>query len=342
MRAIFFFILFVFSLNAEVKLDPLLVRPKPPGDYKLKIGDKLNIQIYGDPNSTRLVEVGPSGNISYLFVNSYPAVDKTIPELRLSLEKELNNYFKEASLAISLSETLGDFYVINGEVYSPGIKPLIGKATILTALAEGEGLTMRTFRRRLEELANLDKAFLSRNGEYIPVNFNRLVKYGDMSQNIPLQQGDYIYIPSIEYPEVYIVGEVKIPITLQYIGRLSLPQAISQAGGITERASSRVAVIRGSLCCPKKYLIDYNRIVKGKAENFWLQPGDIVYVPIRTFNVAVDIFKIGVRAFIAQTFTWLGNNLLIQMEPGAAAFSNNVIVPPASGGAGVAAPAVGP
>lgn len=302
-------------------------------DYKLKIGDRLTMEVYGDPATKTAVEVGPSGTITYLFVNGYPAAGKSIPELQSELEAELNNYFKDTHLAISLIETLGDFYVVSGEVYSPGIKPLIGNATVLTALAEGEGITIRTFRKRLEDLGDLDKAFLARDGDYVPIDFKNLVKHGDMTQNIPLKHGDYIYVPPVEYPEVYIVGEVKIPTTLQYIGNISLPQAIAQAGGITERASSRVAVLRGSLCHPKKFLIDYNRLIKAKAENFWLEPGDIVYVPMRTFTVAVDVFKLGVRAFVAQTFTWLGNNLLIQMEPEAIGFSDNVIVPPISGGA---------
>ena len=291
--------------------------------FRLKIGDRLSLQIYGDPSSYQDVEIDSSGSINYLVIDSFPAAGMTVPEFTENLQNKLREYFRDVTLAVTLRENLGDFYVILGEVYKTGTKPLIGNMTLLTALADAGGTSLRQFRKRMEDLADFDKAFISRNGEYIPVDFRRLIKNGDMSQDVALMNGDYIYVPSLEYPEVYVLGEVRKPSLLRYVRTITLLEAVSRAGGMSVNASSRVAVLRGSLCHPKKYLIDYNLMVTARAPDFWLLPGDVVYVPPRTFTTAVDIFKYGVKAFVANMFSWMGQRLLIQFEPDAAGLSGN-------------------
>lgn len=304
---------------AGIKFSPLHEKQ----DFKLKIGDRLALQIYGEQTALQLVEIDPSGSISFSVINGFPAAGKTVSELKKSLEDELNRFYRDVTLSVTFTENLGDYYVILGEVYNPGMKPFVGNVTLLTALAEAGGTTLRQFRRRLETLADLDKAFVSRNGEYIPVDFARLIDFGDMSQNIPLQSGDYIYIPSLENPEVYVLGEVRRPTTVRYNDTITLLEALTRAHGVTLRASSRIAVIRDSICNPRKYLIDYNLIKTCCAPDFILEPGDVVFVPPRTFITAEEIYKAGVRAFVANVATWAGNRLLIQFEPGAAGLSGN-------------------
>lgn len=300
------------------------VETKPENDqFRLKIGDRLSLQIYGDSTSLQDVEVDASGSINYLVINSFPAAGKTMNEFTEELQNKLREYFRDVTLGVTLRENLGDFYVILGEVYKTGTKPLLGKTTLLTAIADAGGTSLREFRKRMEDLADFDKAFLSRNGEYVPVDFRRLIKNGDMSQDVTLMNGDYIYVPSLEYPEVYVIGEVRKPALLRYVRTITLLEAVSRAGGMGINASSRVAVLRGALCHPKKYLIDYNLIVTARAPDFWLLPGDVVYVPPRTFTTAVDIFKYGVRAFTANMFSWMGQRLLIQFEPDAAGLTGN-------------------
>lgn len=305
---------------------------KEDSPFRLKIGDRLSLQIYGDPSSFQDVEIDSSGSINYLVVNSFPAAGKTVGELTETLQNKLREYFRDVTLAVTLKENLGDYYVILGEVYKAGTKPLIGNATVLTAIADAGGTSLREFRKRLEDLADFDKAFLSRNGEYVPIDFRRLIKNGDLSQDVALKSGDYIYIPSLEYPEVYVIGEVRKPSLLRYVRTITLLEAISRSGGMSINASSRVAVLRGSICNPKKFLIDYNLIVTARAPDFWLLPGDVVYVPPRIFTTAVDIFKYGVRAFVANMFSWMGNRLLIQFEPGAAGLTGNATTFPITPG----------
>src|SRR6185295_3233086 len=54
----------------------------------------------------------------------------------------------------------------------------------------------------------------------------------------------------------------------------------SDSGPFTKDAYlSHVAIVRGSLAEPQIAVVDYGDILKGKATDVRLEPGDIVYVP---------------------------------------------------------------
>ena len=61
------------------------------------------------------------------------------------------------------------------------------------------------------ELADLERSFLVRNGQRVPVDFERLFERGDLSQNIPLQPDDYLYFALASANEIYVLGEVMMP-----------------------------------------------------------------------------------------------------------------------------------
>jgi polysaccharide export outer membrane protein len=81
------------------------------------------------------------------------------------------------------------------------------------------------------------------SGDTIRVNLQGL-QTGALSQNVPLQPGDTIFVPRAE--TVFVSGEVRTP--GEYVIRTSgmtVRQALALAGGVTERGSSRrVQIIR--------------------------------------------------------------------------------------------------
>jgi len=283
--------------------------------YRLHVGDKFTLALYGVEQTAQDVVVDPRGKISYRYIDSYPVLGKTIAEMKVELEEKLGEYYRNPTLSITPTLFNGNYYVIMGEVFEPGRKPLFGNATLLSAICDARGFLTRDFREQLVDTADLERSFLSRNGEYIPVDFAKLVREGDMSQDVLLQQGDYIQIARQTVHQVFIVGEVWGPTTIDYYQTLSLTEAVAEAGGVTPRASSRALVIRGSLACPTRYLIDINRIFKGCASDFILQPGDIVFLPPMQFTTLKEILQHGVRAFIASLASDIGTEAFLEFHP---------------------------
>lgn len=299
--------------NTDIHNPPLIGPP-----YRLQRGDQLIISVYGDTATTKkLVTVDPTGAISYLFIKHMFVLGKTFNEVRTELAEKLKSYYRHVLVVMTPIQLNGSFYTISGEVNTPGKKPILGKSTVLSAICEAHGFTTRLFRNQTVDRANLDHSFLARNGEYIPVDFIGLVRDGDLSKDVPIIPGDYIYIAKEDTGQIFVIGEVLQPASIQFFHEMSLIEAITQAGGMTRFSSSRVAVIRGSLACPEEFLIDINLIKKGYACDFWLQPGDIVYVPPMKFTTLKEIIKDGIRAFVGTAFSVAGEAAFVGCEPGA-------------------------
>src|SRR5688500_15103834 len=126
-----------------------------------------------------------------------------------------------------------------------------------------------------EDLADLPNSFVVRNGERLPVSFDKLLREGDMRHNIYLHPDDFIYLPSSVSRDIYVLGAVRTPKAVPRQHN-TIIGAIAEAGGPIKNAHlSQVAIVRGSLDNPKIAVLNYNEIIAGKAPNVLLEPRDI-------------------------------------------------------------------
>jgi polysaccharide export outer membrane protein len=89
-----------------------------------------------------------------------------------------------------------------------------------------------------------------------------------------------VFIKEYNSKKVFVFGEVSKPGTFAYEDGMSVIQAITIAGGFTKQAArNSVQVTRSVDGQERRVKIAVDDITTGKAENFLLQPGDIVFVP---------------------------------------------------------------
>ena len=62
---------------------------------------------------------------------------------------------------------------------------------------------------------------------------------------------------------------------------------------------SHVSIVRGSLSNPQVTVVDYNAIIKGRARDVRLEPGDIIYVPNSPFTTLKRYLNIILNTFAA-------------------------------------------
>lgn len=80
--------------------------------------------------------------------------------------------------------------------------------------------------------------------------------------------------------EVSVLGQVKEAGSYSYKSGLTIMQAISQAGGMNPLAAPRrVKLIRQTEKGRQTFEIDLTAILDSRAQDFALEPGDIVFVP---------------------------------------------------------------
>jgi polysaccharide export outer membrane protein len=293
-------------------LDPALLQ-RPDNNFTLGPGDQLEIELLGDPSTHEQTRVGPDGKIYFYILPGLDVWGLTLPQARDLIEQELQKYVREhQQVAITLRGIQSKRIWLLGRFNNPGVYAMTGPTTLLEAISLAGGpssaSSYATFANisnaglddgsATAEAADFRRSFVMRQGRLLPVDFDRLLHEGDLSQNIYLQPDDFIYLPSAMNEEVHVLGAVTQPRAVNFTNHLSLVQAIANAGGsIKDAYLSNVAIVRGSLVTPQIAVVDYKAVVHGDAQDVELQPNDIVYVPFTPYrtleryaNLILDTF----------------------------------------------------
>ncbi len=79
---------------------------------------------------------------------------------------------------------------------------------------------------------------------------------------------------------VMVLGEVKTPGRFTYSDRMTVVDAMTLAGGFTSLAERNYTIVtRTDAAGTHRIAVPVEKIMQGVAANFFLQPGDIVFVP---------------------------------------------------------------
>ena len=299
------------------------VKVVPRQMYRLNIGDTLQLSIYGQSNSVRDLQVDPYGNITYLYVGTVKAYGKTIPELTKILNDKIKNDVKFSVLTVSPVKFGGRYFFIAGRVNKPGRKPLRSGMKLLSALAAGGGMDLQTLGSVTVDQADLQHAFLMRNGKNMRIDFVGLVEQGDMAQNILLKSGDYIYVPDAVNKQVYVLGEVNRQRSLDLKRPLTVMQAMAHVRGVTDDASDDILILRGSMSKPAVKIVSYKALVTGKRKDFFLKADDIIYVPERASLFGEELIDLALRVFVARIASESGSEAFRGINPDATESDNS-------------------
>lgn len=250
--------------------------------------DVLQIALY-HPKRFDLVQAVQSigGSIGYRVVNGQirlpdsPPVfvaDLTLEEARQKIEEQYNEEIRDTEVFLSYQERIERKVELMGLTGLSSV-PVDGKMRIYDMLSKA----------RIPVDANLFKSYVLRNGRMLPVDLRKLIKEGDMSQNIVMQGGDKVYIAEPAAASLMVMGEVGRERTVALPnGYMSLRQALAESGGIPYTGDkSYIQIIRGSICRPKIYTLSWEHVIHLPNDSLLLMPGDIVYVaakPITEWN----------------------------------------------------------
>ncbi|MEZ5329479.1 MAG: SLBB domain-containing protein [Verrucomicrobiales bacterium] len=269
--------------------------------YRLGVGDVIGVKYHGRKEFDRGgIQIAPDGTISYLETKQVKVAGLTIPEVRSELEKRLGEVHENAPRLIVFPQFLGsERFTILGMVKRNGSHPLNKRIRLLEALALSGGVTATEGVAGPELAADFSRSFLVRGGEKQNIDFEKLYVQGDLEQNVLVQDGDYIYIGSNAQNRCYVLGAVNGNRSVTISPGASVMSVIASAGGYTDDAwRGKVLLIRGSLSMPEVSVVDSADILKGKAVDVDVQPGDIVYVHNRPFRRTTRLVDTAIKALI--------------------------------------------
>jgi polysaccharide biosynthesis/export protein len=213
----------------------------PAQDYMVGEGDVLRINVFGHDELTTVARVSGDGSIKFPLIGQLDVGGLTLLQISDRISTSLSDgYVVDPQVSIFVQEFRSKKAFIMGEVNKPGFHVLSGNTTFLELLSVAGGVTKDA----------ADKATIKRKSDptnkeeiIITVDLKSLLERGDTSRDVPIMDGDSIYIPKTGV--FYATGEVVKPGEYKYVEGMTVIKAITVAGGFTGIASKgRVKIMR--------------------------------------------------------------------------------------------------
>jgi protein involved in polysaccharide export with SLBB domain len=269
------------QLEFDRTLDPRLLQA-PGGPYRVGPGDILDIEVAENESTRRKTKVMPDGMLYYDVASGVNVKGHTLQEISTRLSKLLDGDYVNPVVSVNVATADSQRFWMLGQVRTPGAYPIRKPTTVVDALSQGGGLLSNSDDSEVgnPEAADLERAILIRDGDLVPVDFESLIREGNMSQNVYVRGGDYIFVPSLTTRSIYVLGEVIRPGPVSYESGATLLTAVSAAGGVDKDAvGSKALILRGGTHRPKVAVVNVNAVMRGKQPDLRLEGGDIVWVP---------------------------------------------------------------
>ena len=164
-------------------------------DYVIGAGDTLEIFVWREPDLSGTIPVRPDGKISISLVEDMIAVGKTPTELARDMEEVLAEYLRlpKVNIIVASEGTSNQIQVI-GNVMSPQSIPYREDIRILDVVVAVGGLDDFAAGNRTQVIRTIDGTTTE-----CRIRLNKLLKDGDMSQNIYMYPGDVLIVPESRF-----------------------------------------------------------------------------------------------------------------------------------------------
>jgi len=269
------------QLSFDRNLDINLTHP-PRGAYRVGPGDVLDIEVAENEATRAQTKVLPDGMLHYDVAPGLNVKGKTLGDISNSLGHLLKDDYINPVVSINVAKADSQRVWLLGQVKTPGAYPIRKPTTLIDAISQSGGmLTSQVgFDAENQDVVDLERAILIRDDTLVPIDFEGLVERGDMSQNVYIKGGDYIYLPSVQARSVYVLGAVNSPGPILYDSGATLLTAVAAAGGPRRDAIvTKALLIRGGTRNPEVAVVNIQALMKGRTADLSLKGGDIVWVP---------------------------------------------------------------
>lgn len=162
-------------------------------DYLIGPGDNINIIVWRNPEISMTVPVRPDGKITTPLVEDLVASGKTATDLARDIEETLSKYIQEPVVTVVVTDFVGPYSEqirVVGEATRPQALPYRENMTLMDVLIAVGGITDFAAGNRASIIR-----FVEGEQRQYRVRLNDLIRDGDISANVPMQQGDILVIP---------------------------------------------------------------------------------------------------------------------------------------------------
>jgi polysaccharide export outer membrane protein len=246
-----------------------------PLALKIAAGDLLHITVFDVPEMTQDVRIGAQGEAQLALIGNIELAGLTGEEAAQAIARELRSrkLLLSPQVNVLIKEFASQGVSVIGEVQHPGVYQVLGARSVLDVISMAGGLN---------NVADTRITVKRRRGseQTITVKLKTDDPDTSLTNNVQIYPGDLIVVPRAGI--VYVLGDVNRPggFVMQDSGRITLLQALAQAGGASKSASLSKAVLmrkNGQGYATTK--LHVGKIEKGEAPDLELRPNDVLFVP---------------------------------------------------------------
>jgi len=162
-----------------------------PETFVIGVEDILNINVWKEPEMSRMVPVRPDGMITLPLIGEIQAKGLTPVQLQDQITTSLKKFMSDPQVTVIVSEVRSLTFNVVGQVLKPGYYPLTRRMTVLDAIALSGGF---------QPFAKQKKVYVLRtqaDGKQVRLYFNYkdVIKGKRPDENIELQPRDTVVIP---------------------------------------------------------------------------------------------------------------------------------------------------
>ena len=177
---------------------PAVVQPAPLpavqaqlAEYRIQVGDQMDVKFFYNPELNETITVRPDGRISLQLAQEIPAAGLTPAELTEALRSRYGRELYRPEIAVIMRSFAGQRVYVDGEVNQPSFLPLSTNMTILQSIAMAGGLK--------DSARPKEVAVIRRGPEGEPqvfqVDLTRARDGSDTAQDVALLPSDVVYVP---------------------------------------------------------------------------------------------------------------------------------------------------
>lgn len=256
---------------------PFVAFPASAANELYVIGpeDVIEVQVWDNKDLNQIGFVRPDGRISLPLAGELQAAGKTVKQLEEELVQAYSKTVKGAVVTVLIKDIKSRPVFFIGGFGRPGVLPLTRDYNVVQAVGVMGGVVPG---------GDAERGFLLRGDQKIPIDFDKMFKRGDLSQNMMLLPGDTFVVPLADL--VYVQGEIRTPGAIKYSTDLTVIKAVTQSGGVTPMAApGRVEILRGEGEKRMRIRVDLDKMLRAPEENpdVRLRADDIIFVPQRLF-----------------------------------------------------------
>ncbi len=271
-------------------------------DYHLGPDDQLKIWALGFEEITdKPIRIDPGGFIDLPVVGRIKAGGLTVSELKSVLLERMAKQVRRPQASVEIVEFGSEPVSILGAVNQPGVHQLRGRRTLAEIISMAGGLsreagsTIKITRRSEYGPIPLRTATADPSGKFTTaeVKVSDLLGARNPGDNIQIQPHDVVSVPVGE--TISVMGAVKKPgaFPLGNRGTVSVLELLALAEGLGPTPApqnSKILRTPPGSTERQEIAVDLKKVLAGKAEDIYLRPNDILFVPTSAPK------KAGVRA----------------------------------------------